>query len=179
MIWITRMLTLILGLAALLGVAFLVATAFGWDKVWEKAAGPADLGPVVFEDLRKTPKPNQALICPDGLCNEKDRDAKSPVYDLSVDELKAAFVESLAEETSLERVDDKSDPLAMRFVQRTRLLRFPDTIRVRFFALGNDSSTLALYGQSQIGQSDMGVNMQRLKRWLRRLKKHEKTTTDS
>jgi len=70
-------------------------------------------------------------------------------------------------------MDDGSDPLNLRFIQRTRRLRFPDTIRVRFFALSENQSTVALHSQSQIGNNDFGVNKQRLIRWLGRLKEFE------
>ena len=165
-----RMLSIIIALAAFLGLAFLIATAYGWEKIWEHTHGSPDLGPVVFEELRKTKKPNQALVCPKGLCNEKDQDRASPIYNVGVDELIEAFLKITADEKGLERVDRNDDPRSIRYVARTRLLRFPDTVRIRFFALGADRSTLAIYSQSQIGQSDLGVNLQRLNRWLDKLK---------
>lgn len=170
------LLTFLIGFASLWGVLFLALTAYGWENVWTKVSGPADSGPVIFEDFAKTAKPHQALICPDGICNDQDRDRTSPIYKLNVDALKSAFLESLEKEKSLTRVDDGKEDNRMRYVQRTRLLRFPDTINVQFFALGEKRSTLALYGRSQIGTSDLGVNLQRLNRWLDRLSQFEETS---
>ena len=173
MIWLYRILAFLIGFAALWGVIFLVATTYGWEKVWPYFFGPADMGDVQFEELAKGPKPNQALVCPDGICKDEDRDRTSPIYALTAADLSAKFLTSLQSETSLERVDDKSDPLRMRFIQRSRLMRYPDTIRIQFFAMGEKTSTLALYSQSQIGTSDFGVNRARLNRWLRRLSEFE------
>ena len=173
MIWLYRILAFSIGFAALWGVVFLVATTYGWEKIWPHFFGPADMGDVQFEALAKGPKPNQALICPDGICKDEDRDRASPAYTLTVADLSAKFLASLQAETSLERVDDKSDPLRMRFVQRSRLMRFPDTIRIQFFALSDTTSTLAVYSQSQIGTSDIGVNRARMNRWLKRLNEFE------
>lgn len=166
-------LTILLAIVAVGGVIFLVLTAYGWEKVWERTSGPADRGAVVFEDLAKGPKPNQALICPDGLCQDGERDEASPIYALPVDELRRAFFTAVENEDDLERVEGGSDDLQVRYVQRTRLLRFPDTINVRFLALGDNRSTIALYGQSLVGTSDLGVNLKRLRRWLSRLEQYE------
>ncbi len=171
--WPVRILEFLIGFIAVLGVLFLVATTYGWEKIWTSQFGSPDLGPVVFEGLEKGPNPNQALICPDGVCKDEDRDSVSPVYALGMDDLKKHFLKSLEAEKSLTRVDDGSDPLRMRFVQRSRVFRFPDTINVQFFALGDDRSTLALYSQAQIGVSDFGANPERLERWLKRLTKFE------
>lgn len=173
MTWLFRILTFFIGFAALLGVLFLVASTYGWEKLWEDTFGPADLGTIQFEDFTKGPKPNQALICPNGICDEKSRNHASPIYNLNIDDLQSQLLRSLENENSLTRVDDESIPHSLRFVQRTRQLRFPDTIRIQLYALGKEQSTIALYSQSQIGTSDLGVNLARLKRWLKRLEQFE------
>ncbi len=53
-----------------------------------------------------------------------------------------------------------------RYLVRTRLMRFPDTVVVQVFDRGQDGSTLALYSRSQIGRSDFGVNRRRIERWV-------------
>lgn len=165
--------TTFLTLLALAAVLFFILKAYGFEKMWEVTSGPADLGPVAFDTLKKGPKPNQALICPRDLCRDQDRDDTAPVYDLTAGELKDALIQSLQAEEHLTRVDDDSDPLQIRYVQHTPLMRFPDTISVRFMPLGEKQSTIALYGRAQVGYSDMGNNLQRLKHWLARLSEHE------
>ena len=175
MVWIFRILAFLIGFASLWGVVFLVLTTYGWEKVWEARFGSPDLGTVQFEDFAKGPLPNQALACPNGVCRDGDRDIISLRYGLSVDELRIALLTALDQEDSLERVDDGKDPLRLRFVQRTRLLRFPDTIRVQLFSLDAQTTTIALYSQSQVGVDDFGINKARLQRWLSRLKQYELT----
>lgn len=157
---------LFVGLVAL--VALLTATG-GWAHVWRITNGPADLGEVDFATLKKTARPNQALVCPPGLCGETDIDMEAPVFDLAAPDLKRHLLAALESEADLERVDDESDPLSLRFIQRTRWMRFPDTIRIRLIELGERRSTLAMYSQSQVGESDLGVNKSRLERWLKKL----------
>ncbi|MEP0940305.1 MAG: DUF1499 domain-containing protein [Rhizobiaceae bacterium] len=176
MIWLSRILTFLIGFGALWGVVFLIITTYGWEKVWASIHGPSDLGAVEFEGLAKTSKPNQALICPEDLCADGAQDRTSPQYSTDVGGLRTALLKSLEQETSLERVDDGTDPMRLRYIQRTRLLRFPDTIRIQFYPMeGGGGSTLALYSQSQIGTSDLGINLARANRWLARLKDLEKT----
>jgi len=59
MTFLIRSLTFILGFAAFLGVLFLIANTYGWEKIWVNAFGPADMGAIQFEDFAKGPKPNQ------------------------------------------------------------------------------------------------------------------------
>ncbi len=174
MIWLHRILTFLVGFGAVYGVLFLVATTYGWEKIWQSTHGAADLGPVEFPGLSTRGTHNQVLICPDGICDDESRHRKSPVYGTDADTLKIAFIKSLESESGLTRVDDGKDPMRMRFVQRSRLLRFPDTIQVQFYKLGNNThSTLALHGKSQIGGHDLGVNKTRADRWLNRLENLE------
>lgn len=53
-----------------------------------------------------------------------------------------------------------------RFVIRSALMRYPDTVVARVYGAGPGQSMLALYSRSQIGHSDLGVNRARLERWL-------------
>ena len=73
----------------------------------------------------------------------------------------------IASEADVVQVDHA--PLAERYIQRSRWLRLPDTIAVRYFPRGEGQSTIALYSRSQLGQGDFGVNRARIARWLDRL----------
>jgi hypothetical protein len=42
--------------------------SFGASDLWEKLAGPADLGPVDFPAISRSATGNDALFCPTGLC---------------------------------------------------------------------------------------------------------------
>jgi uncharacterized protein (DUF1499 family) len=54
-------------------------------------------------------------------------------------------------------------------VQRSETLRFPDTNVVRYLALPEGGSTVAIYSRSQLGRADLGVNQARIERWLKKL----------
>jgi uncharacterized protein (DUF1499 family) len=72
----------------------------------------------------------------------------------------------------------RRDGVARQFeyVQRSRVLRFPDVITVQLIPLGPDRSTLAVYSRSRYGRSDFGVNRRRVEDWLTRL---ERTLADA
>jgi len=163
----------LLALAVAGAISFAALHLYGWERVWTLAFGNPDLGPVTFKGFKKGPQPNQALICPPDLCDDESVDQHSPVYSISAQQLGDELLKSLDEETGLERVDGKSEPLKLRFVQRTDLMRYPDTIRVEIIPVDENTSTLAIYSQSQIGESDFGVNLERADRWLSRLEKFE------
>jgi len=60
--------------------------------------------------------------------------------------------------------------LTERYVQRSALLGFSDTVVLRYIEQPEGRSTLAMYSRSQLGRSDLGVNKARLERWLGKLR---------
>jgi len=153
--------------AIIASIAVVALTAFfviGPERFWAMAS-PADLGPVTFETLQRRKSPNDALACPQDLCVAKS-DITPPVFAVSADELRSAFAKVIASEPRIEQVAADGAALTQRYVQRSRIMRFPDTIIVRFLDLGDGRSTLALYSRSQLGEGDMGVNRARIERWL-------------
>ena len=154
LIWFVGAIVLIFGIFQLIGP----------ERVWAMF-GPADLGAVNFESLQRRTTPNDALACPVNVCQAK-ADLVSPVFGVSAQDLRLAFARAIATEPRLFRVDSDDANLTERYVQRTRLMRFPDTIVVRFFDLPDRQSTIALYSRSQLGEGDMGVNLARVQRWL-------------
>ncbi len=161
--------TIFTAAAAIAVAAIAVFFIAGPERFWA-LAGPADLGPVTFETLKRRATPNDALACPPDTCLAKS-DIVPPVFAVSADDLRAAFVEAIASEPNIEQVASDGAEQTYRYIQRTKIMRFPDTIVVRFFDLGEGRSTLALYGRSQLGEGDLGVNRSRLRRWLEKLAK--------
>lgn len=125
---------------------------------------------VDFATLRKGPKPNQYLVCPPSTCAEQP-DRAAPVYPLTVEGLRQAWDRVVAAQPDvavLER-DNASDQLT--YVQRTRLMRFPDLITVRFVSQASGGASMAIYSRSLYGYSDRGVNKARIDQWLEQLDK--------
>ena len=162
-----------LGLAGSVLLSFAIwrgDESYGIARLWTVLAGPADLGAVDFAGIVRSPSSNDALICPPGLCGTARTDGAAPVFNAPVARLRDAV-------RVIEVNDPDVFPLARdeakvqdRFLARTSLLRFPDTISVRFIDLGNGRSTLALYSRSKLGSSDFGVNKARLDDWIKQLR---------
>ncbi len=157
---------------AIAGVLFPAAliTAFflaGPERIWS-LIGPADLGPVEFETLVRRTTPNDALACPPGICQAQS-EVTPPVYAVIAADLRAAFAKAISAEPRLTAVASDDATLTGRYIQRSALMRYPDTIVVRFFDLPESRSTIALYSRSQLGHGDMGVNRARIERWLAKL----------
>ena len=151
-------------LVALAAIAFL---AFGADRIW-RLAGPPDLGDVDFATLVRRKTPNDALACPVDLCRAKT-DLVSPVYGVEAPALRQALEQAVAAEPRLLKVAADDVALTDRWIQRSALLGFPDTIVAHALPAGPGHSTIALYSRSQLGAGDLGVNRARIERWLRLL----------
>lgn len=137
------------------------------DRLWHTIFGEPDLGPVNFATLAGRSRPNDALICPRALCPNRPPDREPPVLPVSAARLRVV-VTTVAREQPGTTVLDESGPQA-RYLVRSRLLRFPDTVVAEVFDRGAGRATLALYSRSQIGRTDFGVNRRRLERWLSRI----------
>jgi Protein of unknown function (DUF1499) len=136
--------------------------------VYETLFGPPDLGPVDFETFTRGSQPNTALACPPGFCRNAVADFDPGVFPGSDEDLRARFTAFALEQPRVIPVyRDASPGLPMqdRYVQRSAMLAFPDTLDVRFIALSDRTSTLAVYSRSQIGYSDRGVNLARIRLW--------------
>lgn len=161
------LLVVVLALAALFGLSLALRDRpFGIERLWSALFGPPDLGPVDFTRLVRRASPNDALACPVGLCGDARVDIVTPVYDLP-HHILAARVRALVEaEPAAMRVAEAGGGRGDRFVVRTSLLRYPDTVDVLVLPAEGGRSTLALYSRSQIGRSDLGANLARIRRWL-------------
>lgn len=161
---LTRFLIATLLILAAFTLAFFL---FGPERIWA-LFGPADLGPVAFETLARRTTPNDALACPPGICQAQS-EVTPPEYAASATDLREAFARVITAEPRLTAVASDDATLTDRYIQRSALMRYPDTIVVRFFDLPEGRSTIALYSRSQLGHGDMGVNRARIERWLAKL----------
>lgn len=146
-----------------------VFVLIGPERLWS-TMGPADLGPVDFETLIRRESPNDSLMCPPRLCKARS-DLEAPAFAVDAKRLRAAMAKVIASEPRITAVHIADDTLTDRYVQRSALLRFPDTIDVRYLDQPGGTSTVAIYSRSQLGAGDMGVNKARIERWLGELKK--------
>lgn len=157
------------GMATLIALSFAIWRGderFGIAAWWERLAGPPDLGAVDFAAITRSPSGNDALICPPGLCGAVRTDGVSPVFIAPVARLRDAVRVIEVNDPDVFALARDEAKVQDRYLARTRLMRFPDTVSVRFIDLGGGRSTLALYSRSQIGRSDFGVNKARLEEWI-------------
>jgi len=164
-----RMVLNILLVIVLVVVAIaLIFVAYGRENTWVALFGPPDLGPVDFATLRNKGLINQYLICPEGYCPAARPAAVSPIFTVSPGELRAAVIVAAEVDDRVVQVSGEGEE-ELRFVARSNLMRYPDTVSVRVLP-AEGGSTLAIYSRSQIGRSDFGVNKARIERWLERIR---------
>lgn len=135
------------------------------NTFWSRIAGNPDLGPVNFETLTKHRKPNQYLLCPGDICKIETPDDKPALYPMDAKSLKEKFI-SVLQGSKVETVAE--DERTFRFITRSPILRFPDTVSVEFFDV-EGGSTLAIYARAQLGYADFGANKTRVKGWIEKL----------
>jgi uncharacterized protein (DUF1499 family) len=140
-------------------------------RLWLAISPFRDLGPIDFARLKPRGTPNAHLVAPVGFVPGYESDSTPPVFALAPDALMKALVDSVSVQPRVSRVDNGSDPLSARFLQRTWAMNYPDLIDVRAVSLPDGRSTLALYSRSAVGRKDFGVNALRLSKWLSRLQK--------
>jgi len=132
-----------------------------------------DVESLDFAELRLTDKPNQFLVCPPGSC-DADPHADSPVFDVSVEQLRERWRDVVAVQPRVELVAEDEEGQQFDYVQRSARFRFPDIITVRFISVATyhseSQSTLAIYSRSVYGKSDLGVNRERIEGWLKILR---------
>ena len=151
------------------GIAIAI-TALIWEgTTLESMLYVGDVPVIDFATLQRGPDPNQYLLCPKGMCTA-ETDGAAPVFDVPVQQLQVAWDAMLAEQPRLQVLRREVTNIQIDYVQRTRFLRFPDLVTVRFVPIDDTHSTLAIYSRSVWGKGDMGVNRIRVEEWLARLK---------
>lgn len=152
----------------LAGIVIAVAVALmfvGREQSLEMVFGPIDQSAVDFATIDTTGRENTYLVCPPDLCGQ-DPDRPSPVFAFPATDLRNIWFSMIGAEPRTDWVASDEEIQQYDFVQRTRLMRFPDTITVRFLALDEGRSTLAIYSRSHYGRKDFGVNRERIDGWL-------------
>ncbi|ORE99044.1 DUF1499 domain-containing protein [Aurantimonas sp. 22II-16-19i] len=151
-------------LFGVLGVAAIAAAGFalvGPRRVWTLVGGPADQGPVDFTTLTRRSVANDSLACSPGTCSQ-ETDFDLPAFRTPPAVLMRRL-DAVAAAMAAERVDEDLDPLYRRYVFRSRVLGFPDTLDARASSAGDGETTLRLYSRSLLGRGDFGANRRRLR----------------
>lgn len=153
---------------AVIIVMVLIAATFGagqlqlLDLLYEKLAGPPDLGPIAFERLTRRASGNDALACPPGECGSAPVDIRPPTYAQTANELRQRVRRYFSDAGAVLVASDDAS-LHDRFVARTYFFHFPDTVDVAYFPVDAGHATLAVYSRSQLGSGDWGTNLRRVR----------------
>ena len=114
--------------------------------------------------------PNWAMALPVGAEIGQLRTQDAPLWAATPLELIEAFETIALAQPRVERLDDEfGDPLWRSYVQRSKLIGYPDYISVRAVEIGSPEgarASLMIYSRSVYGHSDMGVNGERVSEWL-------------
>lgn len=155
---------LVAAFAVVLALAVLIWEGTVLERVFSVGAVPV----IDFATLKRADTPNQFLTCPNSLCTAYIDDLP-PVYAGSVAEVRDAWEALMQREPRVTELRRDPEGLQIDYVQRSRLLRFPDLITIRFIAIDAKRTTVAIYSRSIYGQGDMGVNKARIRAWVGRL----------
>lgn len=106
----------------------------------------------------RTGKPNDYLVADGG-------DRPAIISDLPPTEILSRLDAVAMAEPAVTRLAGSPDDGLLTYVQRTRLVGYPDVISVSALPDGS-GSRLSVWSRSRFGQSDLGVNRARVERWL-------------
>jgi uncharacterized protein (DUF1499 family) len=160
---------IVIALLCLAGIYLLLekpAPYGAWYGLAKLTGARLDIERVNWATLTRHSTPNDALACQGALCPNARSDIEPRIYPAEPSALLARLRDiARAEPGTRELSCDPDCERVARFLQRTRVMRFPDTIDVEVFPAPG-GSTLAIYSRSLIGRRDFGVNRARVARWL-------------
>ncbi len=110
------------------------------------------------------------LTAPDpGKGNARIAPPDAPVFDMTPEELMAAFDRVAMAEPRVTRLAGSVGDGFATYIARSRVFGFPDYISVRALPADGGGATLAIFSRQRFGRDDMGVNGKRLDDWLGKL----------
>lgn len=142
-----------------------VAVVTGWS-IWGRGDGAVAEPMPDFATLTLRGQPNEYLALPPDFAATARPHAQSPTFDIPVSALEETALTLIHSQPRVEVIATDAARRQYAFVQRTALLRFPDTITMRFVDLGDGRSSPAVYSRSKFGYSDLGANKRRVEAWL-------------
>jgi uncharacterized protein (DUF1499 family) len=93
----------------------------------------------------------------------------SPEFDMDAVSLAKAFDDIVLATPGVELLAGAPDDLFVTYIARTKTIKYPDYISIKYIDLGDGRSTFAVFSRSRFGSSDLGVNRQRFQHWLTQL----------
>lgn len=150
---------------SMIAVSALLGVVVGRERALTLVFGPLEIKEIDFASLVLGPKPNQFLVCPVDYCSAKPH-MLSPVFPISANDLQQRWMALMKTQARVEAGAVDVEAMQYDFIQRSALMRYPDSITVRFIALEDDRASLVIYSRSHYGKSDLGVNESRIRAWI-------------
>ena len=144
----------VIAVIALLGTAITMRSVSDVPERWH-------VDPAVAE---RTGKPNDFLMAPDGAATAP-ADAVSPVFQMSPEDLLFLFDSVARPSRNVATIAGSVKDLHITYVQRSRVIGFPDYISVKAVQL-SDGAALIIWSRSRYGHSDLGANRTRIETWM-------------
>ncbi|MGB0497655.1 MAG: DUF1499 domain-containing protein [Rubricella sp.] len=115
----------------------------------------------------ETPNTFRAAPVLGGVPTTEERiDLVSPIFDVNPAIIALALDQFALTQSRTERIAGTPESGWMTYVQRSEVMRYPDYISVMVFELENGQSTIAIFSRSRFGYDDLGVNEERVRRWI-------------
>ncbi len=140
-----------------------------WEgRLPERFFSVGRLPEINFATLQRRDTPNQYLMCTNQLCKAYIDDLP-PIYGANVFEVRKAWETMLQREKRVRELRRDVQATQIDYVQRSAFWHFPDIITIRFIAMGERKTTIAIYSRSLYGHGDLGVNKTRIRDWIGKL----------
>ena len=123
-----------------------------------------------FDELDRPGSPNHWLIAPRGKLVQLQADSPAAVFEVSPEQLVAAWLEVVRGQPRTTIVAVSDDRLQVEAEQRSALFGFVDRISFRVVPLDSGQTSYVAYSRSQTGYWDIGVNKRRLLEWTAALR---------
>jgi len=122
---------------------------------------------LAFESFRRSQKPNNYLVAPEGLCRKSTPDASSPLFLKSQEALFRRLIGMFEISSGWKNLEYDEENHRISVVAVTSLLRFKDDVDIRVLEEpnmpdGKVGCRIAIYSRSRIGHSDLGANRKRV-----------------
>jgi uncharacterized protein (DUF1499 family) len=122
--------------------------------------GPTDVSQWHVDPISatKTARRNQFLM-------RDGADAPSLIYHTPPVELATAFNKIALSKPNVTILAGNPTDLWVTYIQRSKLIGYPDFISVRIVPTDTGGAKLVIYSRSRFGRSDLGVNRARVLNW--------------
>ena len=119
-----------------------------------------------FSTLKNRFTLNEYIVTPKGYTNARINEVSS-IYPISSNKLHDIIDLIVLKQPRISKLTDDISTNRIEYVQRSLIFRFPDVITFQVIPVSDDESTLAVHSYSIYGGSDLGVNGNRVRSWLR------------